>query len=115
MGSIVAYANAVKQEVLGVQEETLKQHGAVSEETVREMVSGALKVMKTDLAVSISGIAGPGGGSSEKPVGTIWMAVGNTSTIEVFKLQTGKDRLKNIQYAGNIALNLVRKFVLKYY
>ncbi|PHN08064.1 competence/damage-inducible protein A [Flavilitoribacter nigricans] len=115
MGSIVAYANAIKQDLLGVDPATLETHGAVSEATVREMVSGALKVMKTDLAVAISGIAGPGGGSPEKPVGTIWMAVGNATTTEVFKLQSGKDRLKNIQYAGNIALNMVRKFVLKHY
>lgn len=115
MGSIVAYANEVKQSLLGVQKNTLEVYGAVSEETVREMVKGALKVMNTDLAVSISGIAGPGGGSPEKPVGTIWMAVGNSTITEVFKLQTGKDRLKNIEYAGNMALNLVRKFVLKHY
>lgn len=115
MGSIVAYANEVKQSVLGVQKNTLEAYGAVSEETVREMVKGALKVMNTDLAVSISGIAGPGGGSPEKPVGTIWMAVGNSTITEVFKLQTGKDRLKNIEYAGNMALNMVRKFVLKHY
>ena len=115
MGSIVAYANEVKQYVLGVQKNTLEAYGAVSEETVREMVKGALKVMNTDLAVSISGIAGPGGGSPEKPVGTIWMAVGNSTITEVFKLQTGKDRLKNIEYAGNMALNMVRKFVLKHY
>lgn len=114
-GSVVAYANDVKQALLGVQADTLKQYGAVSEQTVREMVSGTIHLLKTDLAVSISGIAGPGGGSPEKPVGTIWMAVGNSEIIEVFKLQAGKDRSKNIQYAGNIALNLVRKFVLRHY
>lgn len=114
-GSIVAYANEVKQNLLGVKAETLAEHGAVSEATVREMVSGALKTLQTDLAVSISGIAGPGGGSPEKPVGTIWMAVGNSERVETFKLQAGKDRLKNIQYAGNMALNLVRKFVLTHY
>lgn len=114
-GSVVAYANEVKQQLLNVKAETLARHGAVSEETVREMVNGALKLMKTDLAVSISGIAGPGGGTPDKPVGTIWMAVGNTDQTEVFKLKAGKDRLKNIEYAGNMALNMVRKFVLKHY
>lgn len=114
-GSVVAYANEVKQQLLGVEPKTLLEHGAVSEATVREMVSGTLQLMKTDLAVSISGIAGPGGGTPEKPVGTIWMAVGNTDQTEVFKLKAGKDRLKNIEYAGNMALNLVRKFVLKHY
>lgn len=114
-GSVVAYANEVKQQLLGVKSNTLLEHGAVSEATVREMVSGTLQLMKTDLAVSISGIAGPGGGTPEKPVGTIWMAVGNTGQTEVFKLKAGKDRQKNIEYAGNMALNLVRKFVLKHY
>lgn len=114
-GSVVAYANPVKQNVLGVRKETLTEHGAVSEATVREMVTGALGVLQTDLAVAISGIAGPGGGSPDKPVGLIWMAVGNAENMEVFKLQAGKNRLKNIQYAGNIALNLVRKFALKHY
>lgn len=114
-GSIVAYANEVKMEMLGVQPETLDAHGAVSEATVREMVAGARRVLKTDIAIAISGIAGPGGGTPEKPVGTIWMAVGNDQQIETFKLQAGKDRLKNIEYAGNYALNFVRKFVLQYY
>ncbi|MEZ4992019.1 MAG: competence/damage-inducible protein A [Saprospiraceae bacterium] len=114
-GSIVAYANEIKEAVLGVRPETLMTHGAVSEATVREMVNGALRVMKTDLAIAISGIAGPGGGTPEKPVGTIWMAVGNGEETETFKLQAGKDRSKNIEYASNYALNFVRKFVLKHY
>jgi nicotinamide-nucleotide amidase len=114
-GSVVAYANEVKEELLKVRTETLEKEGAVSEATVREMVGGALKLLKTDLAVSVSGIAGPGGGSPQKPVGTIWMAVGNASVTETFKLQAGKDRLKNIQYAGNMAINMVRKFVIKHY
>jgi nicotinamide-nucleotide amidase len=114
-GSIVAYANEVKQEVLGVRAETLETHGAVSEATVREMVSGALRVMKTDLAIAISGIAGPGGGTPDKPVGTIWMAVGNGQLTETFKLQAGKDRVKNIEYAGNYALNFIRRFIVKHY
>lgn len=115
MGSIVAYANAVKEQLLGVKVTTLEQHGAVSEATVQEMVSGTLTAMRTDLAVAISGVAGPGGGTAEKPVGTIWMAVGNTEITETYLLRAGKDRMKNIQYAGNIALNLVRKFVLQHY
>lgn len=114
-GSIVAYANEVKLGVLGVQAATLAEHGAVSEATVKEMVIGARRVLSTDIAIAISGIAGPGGGSPEKPVGTIWMAVGNEERTETFKLQAGKDRLKNIEYAGNYALNFMRKFVLKYY
>jgi len=114
-GSIVAYANEVKINMLKVRTETLEEYGAVSEQTVREMVDGARKVLGVDLAVSISGIAGPGGGTPEKPVGTIWMAVGNGATTETFKLQAGKDRLKNIQYATVYALNLVRTFLRQHY
>lgn len=70
----VTYSNRAKQEMLGVRPETLSAHGAVSEPVVREMVSGALAHSQADLALSVSGIAGPGGGSPEKPVGTVWFA-----------------------------------------
>ena len=114
-GSIIAYANEIKQNVLGVSSTTLEKHGAVSEETVREMVKGALKLLSTDIAISISGIAGPGGGTSEKPVGTVWMAIGNQQIIETQKLNIGKDRLKNIEYASVVGLNMIRQFVEQYY
>ena len=115
IGSIIAYANEVKVRHLGVSGLTLEKHGAVSEQTVSEMVAGTLDTLQVDLAVSISGIAGPGGGSPEKPVGTIWLAVGNQAKQQILKLQLGKDRLKNIQYTGNQALNLVRQFLLQEY
>lgn len=70
----VTYSNAAKQEMLGVRAETLRQHGAVSEATVREMAAGALAMSRAQVAVAVSGIAGPGGGSAEKPVGTVWIA-----------------------------------------
>lgn len=73
-GAVVAYANEIKQSILRVSEETLLQHGAVSEATVREMVAGAARLMQTDCAIATSGIAGPGGGTKEKPVGTVWVA-----------------------------------------
>ncbi|MEL6924319.1 MAG: competence/damage-inducible protein A [Bacteroidota bacterium] len=111
-GSVVAYSNAVKEKVLGVSPTTLQAHGAVSEATVREMVEGALRVLEVDVAVSISGIAGPGGGTPEKPVGTVWMAVGNRERIVTQKLQIGKDRLRNIEYSTVQALNMIRKFLL---
>jgi len=113
LGSVVAYSNAIKREVLGVAQETLEQHGAVSEATVVEMVKGTLKLLKTDIAIAISGIAGPGGGTPEKPVGTIWLAIGDQSDIRTQKLQIGKDRLRNIQYTSVVALNFIRQFVLK--
>ncbi|EEY2614303.1 nicotinamide-nucleotide amidase [Escherichia coli] len=70
----VTYSNEAKAQMIGVREETLAQHGAVSEPVVVEMVIGALKAARADYAVSISGIAGPDGGSAEKPVGTVWFA-----------------------------------------
>ena len=74
-GGIVAYSNEIKMNLLSVSPETLEKFGAVSEETVREMAAGVKKILKTDVGVSVSGIAGPGGGTSEKPVGTIAMGV----------------------------------------
>ncbi|MCF8246014.1 MAG: competence/damage-inducible protein A [Saprospiraceae bacterium] len=113
MGSVVSYANAVKMNQLGVKEETLREHGAVSEQTVREMVAGANRLLGTDVAVATSGIAGPDGGTPEKPVGTVWLAVGNKERTVTRKLQLGKNRLINIQYSGFYALNLLRLFLLE--
>ena len=111
MGSILSYSNEIKMAQLGVKETTLKEHGAVSEQTVKEMVTGALKVLKTDIAVATSGIAGPTGGTPEKPVGTIWIAVGNNEKTVTHQLSLGNDRERNIQYTAIRALNMVRLFV----
>lgn len=81
-GGFVTYSNTLKERVLGVQKETLLEHGAVSEATVRAMVKGALRESGADLAVAVSGIAGPGGGTAEKPVGTVWLAWGDATNIE---------------------------------
>jgi PncC family amidohydrolase len=114
-GSVISYSNAVKMNQLNVREETLREHGAVSEQTVREMVAGALDLLKTDLAIAVSGIAGPDGGTPEKPVGTVWIAVGNGSAIETRMLKLGKDRMRNIQYSAIHALNMLRLFTGKHY
>ena len=74
MGSVVAYANEIKEQVLGVQHDTLLKYGAVSEQTVLEMANGVRKLLNTDYAIATSGIAGPTGGTAEKPVGTVWIA-----------------------------------------
>lgn len=113
MGSIVSYSNEMKIKLLGVQPATLEKHGAVSEATVIEMVTGALKTMATDIAVAVSGIAGPDGGTPDKPVGTIWLAIGDQKLIKTEKLQLGKNRLKNIEYTAIHALNMIRKFLLE--
>lgn len=107
-GSIVAYSNDIKNMLLGVSAETLGKHGAVSEETVTEMVKGAMKVMKTDCAVATSGIAGPGGGTPEKPVGTIWIAVGYKNEIRTYRQEINRGRSMNMERAGNNALLMLR-------
>ncbi len=112
MGSIIAYSNEVKVRQLGVEATTLKEHGAVSEPTVIQMVKGVCQLLGTDMAIATSGIAGPGGGTPEKPVGTVWIAVGNQDKVETMKLEIGKDRLTNIQYTSSRALNMARKFLL---
>lgn len=112
LGSIVSYSNALKTDLLGVSPQTLIQHGAVSEETVVEMARGCLAKTSADLAVSVSGIAGPSGGSPEKPVGTIWIAIAYKEQILSKKLTLSKDRQANIEYTAAIAMNLLRKFVL---
>ena len=107
-GSIVAYSNEVKKDLLYVSSETLEKYGAVSEETVVEMVKGAMKALKTDCAVATSGIAGPGGGTPEKPVGTVWIAAGYKNEIRTYKQETNRGRPMNIERAGNNALLILR-------
>ncbi len=111
LGGVVSYANSVKQQVLGVSEETLRKHGAVSEPVVRQMVQGACRLTGADWAMATSGIAGPGGGTAEKPVGTIWIAVGNEKEQHTHLLQLGKNRLSNIQYTAMYALDVLRRRV----
>lgn len=111
-GSIVSYANEVKENLLDVKSETLKTLGAVSEETVREMIRGALSHLKVDYALATSGIMGPDGGTAEKPVGTVWIAVGNANKTETLQLNLRFDRRRNIDMTTANALNLLRKFIL---
>lgn len=114
-GGIISYSNALKMNLLNVSNDTLVKYGAVSEETVIEMSRGARKVMGTDISVAISGIAGPGGGTPEKPVGTVWICISNENEIFTRKLQLTKNRLKTIQYSTNIALTALWRFILKHY
>ncbi|MBL7802391.1 MAG: CinA family protein, partial [Saprospiraceae bacterium] len=111
-GSVVTYSYEMKTKLLGVSPHTLETHGAVSEQTVREMSQGALDTLGVDVALAISGIAGPDGGTPDKPVGTVWMAVSDRTRTIAVRHVFGRDRLKNIQMTGTYGLNLVRKFLL---
>nr|WP_302828644.1 CinA family protein [uncultured Bacteroides sp.] len=106
-GGIVAYSNEVKMSLLHVSADTLEKHGAVSRETVTEMAKGAMKTLKTDCAVATSGIAGPGGGTPGKPVGTIWIAAAYKSEIVTMKQEGDCGRAGNAQKAIQNALLLL--------
>lgn len=96
-GGIVAYSNEVKMNLLHVSPQTLEKYGAVSRETVIEMAKGAMEALKTECAVATSGIAGPGGGTLEKPVGTIWMAVSCRDKIVTRKEEGDLGRIENVK------------------
>ena len=108
-GGIVAYSDEVKTNLLGVNPETLASKGAVSEETVIEMVKGAMKSMNADCAVATSGIAGPTGGTPDKPVGTVWIAVAMREKILTMKASGDEGRNKNIENATLYALQMLQK------
>ena len=107
-GTVVPYHNALKEQLLGVSSATLAQHGAVSEATVREMALGVKKLFGVDFGLASSGIAGPDGGSPDKPVGTVWIACAGPNFVEGKLLQLTQDRLINIQLTGVAVLNLLR-------
>ena len=103
-GAVVAYANAVKRDVLGVSQEILDTKGAVSREAVLAMARGARGVLATDVAVSISGIAGPSGGTPQKPVGTVWVAWQGPDAVEVKRFRFDGDRLAVKRQAAREAM-----------
>ncbi|WP_455591568.1 competence/damage-inducible protein A [Bacteroides sp.] len=110
-GGIVAYSNEVKMNLLHVSSETLAAFGAVSEQTVIEMVKGAMNALKTDCAMATSGIAGPGGGTPEKPVGTVWIAVAYKSEIRTMKQEANRGREMNVERACNNAMLMLHELV----
>ena len=107
MGGIISYDNSVKHGVLGVSEEVLSTKGAVSSECATAMAEGARRLLKTDLAVSITGIAGPGGGSAEKPVGLVWFGLASTTGVTAEKKVFPGDREAVRTAAVEHALNLL--------
>ena len=108
LGGIVSYSDAAKMNLLGVSQETLKEFGAVSEETAQEMAAGARRVLQSDVGVSITGIAGPTGGTEDKPVGLVYIAVDVAGDVAVRKFVFSEDRRYNKEVSAQAALNLVR-------
>lgn len=111
-GSIVSYDNRIKEQLLHVKKETIETFGAVSEETVKEMVKNVLHIMQTDFAVAVSGIMGPDGGTTEKPVGLVWVAVADKNKTITKKFNFRFDRNRNIQLTATNALNLIRQLIV---
>jgi nicotinamide-nucleotide amidase len=112
-GSVVSYANEVKEDILHVDAHTLREYGAVSEQTVSEMVKGAVRELKADFCIATSGIMGPDGGTAEKPVGMVWVGVGNDERVVTQLFNFRFDRSRNIEMTAVQALNLLRKFLLE--
>ena len=108
----VTYANTIKQQVLGVTEASLEQYGAVSEAVVREMLSGALRVSGASLGVAVSGIAGPAGGTADKPVGTVWLAWGSAQNMHAHEFYFPGNRQFFQKIVAALALDLIRRELL---
>ena len=111
-GSVISYSYKAKEDLLQVDKGILESRGAVSEEIVTQMATGALKNIGSDYVIAVSGIMGPDGGLPDKPVGTAWVAFGNKNKIETKRLSFRFDRMRNIQLTATNALNLLRKFIL---
>ena len=112
-GSVVAYSNDIKKDLLDVNQSTLEKYGAVSELTVIEMANGLFKNLGPDYVVVTSGIMGPDGGSEEKPVGTVWIAAGSKNHLKTTCLHFRFDRKRNIELTARGALNFLRKTILE--
>jgi nicotinamide-nucleotide amidase len=110
-GGAVSYSYELKESILGVKNETLWQYGAVSKETVTEMVQGALLNFRSDYAIAVTGIAGPDGGTPDKPVGTVWIGVANADKTVTKKFQFGNKRLQNIERTAIAALNMLHRLL----
>lgn len=110
-GTVVAYSYDAKETILGVNHSTLETKGAVSEETITEMFNGLMKVTTADYGIATSGIMGPGGGTDDKPVGTVWVAVGSREKMVAKRLHFRFDRAKNIELTATNALLMLFQFV----
>ena len=109
LGSVTSYANSVKENVLGVPSKIIDKYGAVSSECVSAMAEGVRRLTGSDYSVATSGIAGPGGGSDQKPVGTVWIGVSSHMGTETFSLRFNSDRKRNIERFSSSALHILLK------
>jgi nicotinamide-nucleotide amidase len=112
-GAIIPYTNKAKHDLLEVDESIFSTVGAVSKECVEQLAINVLKKLDADFALSVSGIAGPSGGTDDKPVGTVWIAIASKTETLALKFLFGDNRQRNIAMTGNFALNALRKFILK--
>src|SRR5574344_83909 len=110
-GGVISYTNEIKEKLLGVSHELLEEKTAVCEDVVIAMVKGAIKTMNTNYAIAVSGIAGPGGGTPEIPVGTIWIACGTEDDIETMKLEGDDGRDQNLARTTQKALQMFLGFL----
>ncbi len=111
-GSLLTYANDVKMNELGVEQEVIENHGAVSEPVVEQMVKGVNRKLGTDYAIATSGVAGPSGGSDDKPVGTVWIAAGSLDRVETHRFHFFRDRFKNIYLSSVMGLDMLRRLLI---
>lgn len=111
-GGIIAYSNEIKENILNVNKRNIEIYGAVSKQVVEEMAKGILELFTTDFSIATSGIAGPTGGSKEKPVGTTWIAVAGKDKVITQKFVFGDQRDRNIQRASLTAINMLQKLIL---
>jgi len=114
LGGAVSYSNQLKESLLGVKDETIQKYGAVSEETVTEMVAGALKNFKSDFAIAVTGIAGPDGGTPDKPVGTVWIGVASAKQTSIKKFTFSSKRIQNIERSAMSALYMLNTLLKEY-
>jgi nicotinamide-nucleotide amidase len=109
-GTVVSYATSVKEEVLNVNHEDVEKYTVVSQQVAEQMAAGVKALLKTDYAVATTGVAGPGGGTEENPVGTVWIAVAGPNGVISKRYNFGNDRGNNIERAAITALEMVRKY-----
>ena len=110
-GGIICYVNEVKENLLGVSHDLIEEKTAVCEEVAIEMVKGACKALNTDYAIAATGLAGPGGGTKEIPVGTIWLACGTPDNVMTFKIEEDNGRDMNLTFATNKAVQMFCSFL----